>query len=205
MAIDADARPMTDDDAALDDESRPTEADADADAGADPTVDGAAIHPSAGLRPTLTAGLMALVAVGGVAGWLGFGAYQSHSVQREHDAYLQAARQAAINLTTIGYADTESDVSRILNSSTGLFHDDFQKRAPDFVQVVKEAQSKSQGTVTAAGIESIDGDQSHVLVAVSVKTATPADADPPPRGWRMRISLQKSNDGPKVSNVEFVP
>jgi Mce-associated membrane protein len=203
MAIDADARPMTDDDAALDDDTPSTEADGGPDT--ERTVDAAAIQSGTGLRWTLTVGLMALVAVGGVAGWLGFGVYQSHAAQREHDTYLQAARQAAINLTTIGYGDPESDVTRILNCSTGLFHDDFQKRAPDFVQVVKKAQSKSQGTVTAAGVESIDGNQSQVLVAVSVKTVTPADADPAPRGWRMRISLQKSNDGPKVSNVEFVP
>ena len=37
------------------------------------------------------------------------------------------------------------------------FYDDFHKRAQPFVDVVKQAQSKSVGTVTEAGVESEDG------------------------------------------------
>jgi Mce-associated membrane protein len=44
-----------------------------------------------------------------------------------------------------------------------------------------------------------------VLVAVSVKTSNAGAADNQPRGWRMRISVQKIGDQAKVSNVEFVP
>jgi Mce-associated membrane protein len=71
--------------------------------------------------------------------------------------------------------------------------------------VVKQAQSKSVGTVTAAGLESASADQAEVLVAVSVKTSNAGAADNQPRAWRMRISVQKIGDQAKVSNVEFVP
>jgi Mce-associated membrane protein len=114
-------------------------------------------------------------------------------------------RQAALNLTTISYTAVDADVRRIVDSSTGTFHDDFQKRAQPFIDVVKQAQSKSQGTVTAAGIESEHGDQANVIVAVSVTASSAGAPKQPPRLWRMRIGVQNIADGAKISNVEFVP
>jgi Mce-associated membrane protein len=95
-------------------------------------------------------------------------------------------------------------VARILDSATGTFHDDFQKRSQPFIQVVKQAQSKTEGTVTAAGLESVNGDSAQVLVAVSVKTTNAGAPEQQPHAWRMRIDVQKVNDGVKVSNVGFV-
>jgi Mce-associated membrane protein len=111
----------------------------------------------------------------------------------------------ALNLTTVSNTEADADVQRILDSATGTFYDDFQKRSRPFVDVVKQVQATSVGTVTAAGLESQGGDQAQVLVAVSVKTRTADGADQQPRLWRMRISVQKIGDGAKVSNVEFVP
>ena len=107
-------------------------------------------------------------------------------------------------MTTISYT-TDADVQRVLDCSTGGFYDDFQKRAPAFVEVVKQAQSKSEGTVSEAGLDSDQGDKAQVLVAVTVKTTTAGVADAQRRGWRMRIDVQKVGDAAKVFNVEFVP
>jgi Mce-associated membrane protein len=71
--------------------------------------------------------------------------------------------------------------------------------------VVKQAQSKSVGTVSEAGLESQSGDQAQVLVAVSVKTANLGAQEQRPRAWRMRIDVQKLGDQAKVSNLQFVP
>jgi Mce-associated membrane protein len=73
------------------------------------------------------------------------------------------------------------------------------------VDVVKQARSKSVGTVTEAGIESETANDAQVLVAVTGHTSNAGAADQEPRSWRMRISAQKVGDQAKVSNVEFVP
>jgi Mce-associated membrane protein len=119
--------------------------------------------------------------------------------------FLQVGRQGALNLTTIDWQHAEGDVQRILDSATGTFYDDFQKRSQPFVEVVKQAQSKSVGSIAEAGVESISGDSAQVLVAVTVKTSNAGAPDQAPRAWRMRISVQKVGDEAKVSNVEFVP
>jgi Mce-associated membrane protein len=155
-------------------------------------------------RALIALGLVVVAALAGVGGWLGYRAYQDREAQAQRNLYVQVARQTAVNLTTINYTEVESDIKRILESATGTFYDDFQKRSQPFVEVVKKVQSKSEGTVAEAALLSEAKDQAQVLVAVSVKTTIAAAPEQEPRRWRMRISVQKSGDSAKVSNVEFV-
>jgi Mce-associated membrane protein len=157
------------------------------------------------VRLALIAGLALVVALAGLTGWLGFRTYQSHRADEQHKLYLQVGRQGALNLTTIDWEHADQDVQRILDSATGTFYDDFQKRAQPFVEVVKQAKSKSVGTIAEAGLESEAADGAQVLVAVTVKTSNAGAPEQAPRAWRMRISVQKVGDDAKVSNVEFVP
>jgi Mce-associated membrane protein len=147
-----------------------------------------------------------IVALVGLGGWLGFRVHQDHQVQAQRNLYVQVARQTAINLTTINYTEVDADIKRVLDSSTGAFHDEFQNRSQPFVEVVKKVQSKSEGTIAEAGLLSYTKDQAQVLIAVAVKTSmAAAPADQEPRRWRMRLTVDKTGDGAKVSNVEFVP
>ncbi|MDT5155149.1 MAG: Mce-associated rane protein [Mycobacterium sp.] len=157
------------------------------------------------VRLALIAGLVAVVALGGLAGWLGFRANQSRHLEQQRELFLQVGRQGAVNLTTLVYGQIETDVQRILDSATGSFYDDFQQRAPSFIAVVKQVKSKSLGNVTAAALESDTPTEAEVLVAVTVKSVIVGQPDQQPRSWRMRILVQKVDDDAKVSNVEFVP
>jgi Mce-associated membrane protein len=157
------------------------------------------------LRLALTATTVAVVALGALVGWLGFRAHESQQTEQQRAMYLAAARQGALNLTTISYTEVDADIKRILDSATGTFYDDFEKRSQPFVEVVKQSQSKSQGTVTESALESVQGDAAKALVSVAVTTSTAQAAQQQPRAWRMRISVQKMGDTAKVSNVEFVP
>ena len=157
------------------------------------------------LRLATIVGLALVVVLAGLTGWLGFRTYQSHQADEQRKLFLQVGRQGALNLTTIDWQQADQDVQRILDSATGTFYDDFQKRAQPFVEVVKQAQSKSVGTIAEAGLESESDNGAQVLVAVTVKTSNAGAPEQAPRAWRMRISVQKVGDEAKVSNVEFVP
>lgn len=149
--------------------------------------------------------LVAVLALSGVVGWLGFQTYQLREDQEQRQLFLQVGRQGAVNLTTIDWQNVDHDIQRILDSATGPFYEDFSKRSQPFIDVVKKVQSKSVGTVTEAGLESLSRNEARVLVAVSVKTSNLGAEDQSPRAWRMRIDVQKVGDGAKVSNVLFVP
>jgi Mce-associated membrane protein len=159
---------------------------------------------TSGTPLALAIGVIVVVGLAALTGWLGFRTYQSQEADAQRSLFLEVGRQGALNLTTINYTQAEADVARILDSATGTFHDDFQKRSQPFIEVVKQAQSKTEGTVTAAGLESVNGDSAQVLVAVSVKTTNAGAPEQQPPAWRMRIDVQKVNDGVKVSNVGFV-
>jgi len=150
-------------------------------------------------------GLAMVVVLAGLVGWLGFRVYQSHQAQAQRSQFLQVARQGALNLTTIDWQHAEADVHRILDGATGEFYDDFAKRSQPFIEVLKQAQAKTVGTITEAGLESETTDSAQALVAVSVQTSNAGESEQVPRAWRMRIDVQKVGDQVKVSNVGFVP
>ncbi|HEY0225380.1 MAG TPA: hypothetical protein VGC05_03085, partial [Mycobacterium sp.] len=128
-----------------------------------------------------------------------------HGQDHHRQVCLQAARQGALNLTTIDYREVNADIQRILDSTTGAFHNDFSQRSEPFIDTVKQAQSTSVGTITAAGLESMTDREAQVLVAVSVKSSLAGVQQAQPRAWRMRINVETVGDEMKVSNVAFVP
>jgi Mce-associated membrane protein len=201
MSAVIDSDPPVDDDIGDAEDCAP-ESDAD-------DADGASPPPSkkrmSDPRRAMLLGLAAVVVLAALVGWFGYRAHQSHQAQAQRSQFIQAARQGALNLTTIDWQRADADVQRILDSATGQFYDDFTKRSGPFVELVKRAKSVSVGTVSEAGLESQTADTAQVLVALSVTTSYNGAPQPDPHAWRMRISVQKVGDQAKVSNVEFVP
>jgi len=156
---------------------------------------------SSPLNLALTVGVTVVVALAALTGWLGIRTY--HAVQNQHlqQMFVAAGRQGAVNLTTIDYEHADADVQRILDSATDAFYDDFAKRAQPFADFVKQTQSKSVGTVTEAGLESMGGNEGRVLVAMTIKSSN-RGADQPLRAWRLRVTVKKVGDEAKVSSVE---
>jgi Mce-associated membrane protein len=207
--VKSDAKTLDEIDDADDQGDVDDDADGDDDFGADDEepalVADAATPAMSHVRLALVAGLVVILALGGLTGWLGFRAYQSHQVDAQRKVFLQVGRQGALNLTTIDFQHVDDDVKRILDSATGTFYDDFQQRAQPFTEVVRQVRSTSVGTVTEAGLESESADEAQVLVAVAVHTTIEGQPEQQERPWRMRILVQKIGDDTKVSDVEFVP
>lgn len=172
--------------------------------GVDESVDKPA-KPRSVRKIAAAIGLILVIALSALVGWLVVRTHRATQADDRQSQIVQAARQGALNLTTIDWQHADADVQRILDSATGEFYDDFAKRSAPFIKVVKEAKSTSTGSITEAGLESEAGDAAQVLVAVAVKTSNAGAQDQEPREWRMRVSVQKVGDVMKVSNVEFVP
>ena len=161
-------------------------------------------HTRSRARLATWLGVVAVLALAAVTGWLGFSVYQSHRADHQRQLFAHIAQQTALNLTTIDWEHADTDIRRILDSATGSFYDDFSKRQQPFIEVVKKARSKSVGTITDVGVESYAGDQAQVLGSVAVKSSVVGAPDQVPRAWRMRIAVTKVGDAAKVSDVNFV-
>lgn len=149
-------------------------------------------------------GIAVVVALTALTGWLGYRAYQAHSVERQREAFVEAARHAAMSLTNVGWETVDADVQRVLDSASGTFHDDFQKRAESYREVVRQVQSKSEGTITSSALESVSDHTAKVLVSVTVKSGNAGVPEQAPQFWRMRLTVEENAGQAKVSDVEFV-
>ncbi|MFV8245427.1 Mce protein [Mycolicibacterium peregrinum] len=145
-----------------------------------------------------------VVALVALTGWLGYGYYQVHQEQQRRDLFMETARQGATNLTSIDWEHAEDDVQRVLDSSTGRFYDDFEKRSKSFLDVVKQIKSKSVGTVTASALQSYSEDKADVLMSVTVRSTNAGVPKQDPQVWRMVLTVQHIEGKAKVSNVEFI-
>ncbi|MGV0811801.1 Mce protein [Mycolicibacterium boenickei] len=155
--------------------------------------------PMAGL-----VGGVLVVALLALTGWLGYEFYQVQHEQQRRTMFVDTARQGALNLTSIDWEHAEADIQRVLDTSTGRFYDDFQKRSESFLNVVKQIKSKSVGTVTAAGLESHSDNEANVLVSVTIRSTNAGVPEQQPQVWRMVLTVQDIDGKAKVSNVEFV-
>ena len=156
-------------------------------------------------RQAIGFGLAVVVALASLACWFEYRAHESHQRADRRAAYIAAANQEAVNLTTVDWQQPDKDVQRILDGATGQFYDEFSQRDQPFVDVVKQTHAKTVGTVAAAGLESESPDGADILVAVNVKTETAAAPQQSPRNWRMRLVVQRAAGQLKIAKVEFVP
>jgi len=66
--------------------------------------------------------------------WLGHGLagvsrQDTHNDEVQRNMFVHAARQGALDLTTIDWQQADSDVQRNLDGATGTFFADFSKRS----------------------------------------------------------------------------
>ena len=157
------------------------------------------------LATVLTAaGIVAVLGLLGASGWM---LWRHHTVQVERQrsaAYTAAARQGVVNLTSLDFNKAKEGVQRVLDSATGEFRDDFQRRADDFASVVKDSKAVTEGSVTASAVESMGKDSAVVLVLANERVTNSAGAKDDPRAFRFRVSVVRDGDQLKISKVEFV-
>lgn len=108
-------------------------------------------------RRMLLFGLVVVVALAVLLCCWGFRVQRARHAQDQRGHFLQAARQCALNLTTIDWRNAEADVRRILDGATGEFYNDFAQRSQPFVEVLRHAKAS---TVDHRG-RAADADRRH--------------------------------------------
>ena len=155
-------------------------------------------------RIALVAGLIAGAVLAGLVGWLGFRTYEAQNRETQRYLFVQTAEDVAVNLSTVDYQHADADAQRILDSATGRVR---RQLLPPQAVVHRRRQADAVEIAGCrhrcrAGIA--NGDQGRVLVAVTVKSADPAQAG---SGAAVRADAGHRAEGgrvAKVSDVAFV-
>jgi Mce-associated membrane protein len=145
-------------------------------------------------------GLLLLVALGALL----VQALRYDAVADRRADALRAAKQSALNLTSIDNREFDEDVARVLEGSTGAFRTDFEGRAKDLRSVLTENQVVSQGTVIEAGLVRDDERTATALVVVDSEVRNTAAPEGRVNTYRMRLELELVGGRWLTSQLEFV-
>ena len=153
----------------------------------------------------ITVAVLLISAAGAVSGdivWQHRAAVCDRQLSAE---FVAAARQAVVTLMTMNFQTAKQDVQRVVDESTGEFHDDFAKNADDFIKVVQDSKVVTTAQVTQAAVQSKTGDSATVLVAANSKVTNSTGAQQDPRSWRLIVTLARDSGQVKISKLEFIP
>ena len=124
--------------------------------------------------------------------------------QARRTAMLQAARQHAVNFTTLDYRTLDRDLERVLRGATGQFRSEFEAGTTNLSELVTANKGVSEGEVLEAGIVSVDTDSARVLVVADSTVTNTAGPTPLPRYYRMQMDLVLVRGRWLVSDLQFV-
>jgi Mce-associated membrane protein len=119
-------------------------------------------------------------------------------------AILHAARQEAVDFTTLDYRSLDRDLGRVLAGSTGSFKTEFQTGTKDLRTVVTTNKTVSTGSVLSAGIVSADPDSARVLVVADATVTNTKDPKGTPRHYRLQLDLVRQGGTWLTSDLQFV-
>ena len=158
-------------------------------------------------RQTAALALAALLAGAGLAlTGLMLWQHSKDAAQRAEDQrFVDGARAGVAALLSIDHNHARADVQRVLDLSTGPFHDDFARSADDFVKTSLDSKAVTIGKVNAAALDSVDGDRGVVMVVATSQVTNANGANNDPRPFRMSVTVDCKQDPCKMSDVEFVP
>jgi Mce-associated membrane protein len=151
------------------------------------------------------AAVLAICACGATSGYMLWQDRDTAKHARRAADVVASAKQGVVNMTSMDFNKAKEDVQRVLDSSTGEFRDEFQRRAEDFTSVVQQSKVITRGAVTAAAIESLDEHSASVLVSATSLITNSTGASDQPRPLRLRVTMTDDAGRYKISKVELVP
>ncbi|MFE9622162.1 hypothetical protein [Streptomyces sp. NPDC006527] len=153
----------------------------------------------------LPAGLVvATVLTTAAAVWLSVRVYEQRQTEQRRQDILAAARQSALNFTSLDYRHYDRDSRNVLRGATGAFKEQFAAQTAELTELVARNRSVSEGQVLEAGIVRADEHSARVQVVADSKVTNTAVPQGEARTYRLQLDLVLENGRWLTSDVEFV-
>ncbi|KMS70953.1 hypothetical protein ACM01_29505 [Streptomyces viridochromogenes] len=163
-----------------------------------------------GMRNTMTSRAMtvglitATIVTTALTIWLTFGVYTQRESQQRRQDILVAARQSALNFTSLDYRHYDRDSANVLAGATGDFKKQFAAQTEQLTRLVARNKSVSEGRVLEAGIVHSDKTSARVLVVADSKVTNTAVPQGEARTYRLQLDMVHRDGRWLTRNVEFV-
>jgi Mce-associated membrane protein len=154
-------------------------------------------------RARLVIGL-ALVAALVLAVVLGRQALDQRARTQDRSAALAAARQIAVNFSTLDYRTFDRDTARVTATATGPFRSDFAAQAAQIKKVVVADRSVSSGQVAQLALVRSTPTSARVLLALDASVTNTSTTTPAARHYRVQLDLTKVHGRWLADQLQFV-
>ncbi|MFF4354740.1 hypothetical protein [Streptomyces sp. NPDC001530] len=159
----------------------------------------------AGNSRALTVGLVvATVLTTALTIWLSLGLNDRREAEQRRQDILAAARQSALNFTSLDYRHYDRDSANVLEDATGDFKKQFAAQTEELTKLVAVNKSVSEGQILEAGIVRSDEHSARVLVVADSKVTNTAVPKGEARTYRLQLDLAYRDGRWLTSDVEFV-
>jgi Mce-associated membrane protein len=138
------------------------------------------------------------------SGYLAVQTYQRSQEEQRRQDIMAAARQTAVNFTSLDYRRYAQDSENVLRGATGDFKRQFKGQTKELTKLVAANKSVSQGRVIEAGIARAGERSARVLVVADSKVTNTAVKKGQVRNYRLQLDLVLEDGRWKTSDVEFV-
>jgi Mce-associated membrane protein len=158
------------------------------------------------VRPAvMSAGLVAATVITtALALWLALGLHEQRETDQRRQGILAAARQSALNFTSLDYRHYDRDSANVLAGATGEFKKQFTAQTDQLTKLVAQNKSVSEGQVLEAGLVRSDENSARVLVVADSKVTNTAVPEGEARTYRLQLDLVHKDGRWLTSDVEFV-
>ncbi|MFI6037938.1 hypothetical protein ACIBBD_27955 [Streptomyces sp. NPDC051315] len=136
--------------------------------------------------------------------WLSVRVYEQRQTDQRRQDILAAARQSALNFTSLDYRHYDRDSGNVLKGATGDFKEQFAAQTAELTKLVAQNKSVSEGQVLEAGIVRADERSARVQVVADSKVTNVAVPGGEARTYRLQLDLVLENGRWLTSDVEFV-
>ena len=150
---------------------------------------GLAVRPARILIAALSGVLAALV---GTGTWIAAQARDEQGRAGDKQAALLAAGTHAKNLVSLDYRTVDTDLRRILDTSTGVAKTEYTTNAGKLKSTTVENKVVQHGVLRATGLVSMTGASAKVLVVADVEIRWDGSKSPPEdRYYRWQMDVSK--------------
>ncbi|MFF3565440.1 hypothetical protein ACFYXS_35920 [Streptomyces sp. NPDC002574] len=136
--------------------------------------------------------------------WYGLRLHQRYADERRDQDIVAAARQSALNFTSLDYRHYAQDSKNVLSGATGDFKRQFTEQTDQLTKLVTANKSVSAGQILEAGIVRADDASARVLVVADSKVTNTAVPNGEARTYRLQLDLRRVDGRWMTSDVEFV-
>ncbi|MFE5812968.1 hypothetical protein [Streptomyces sp. NPDC056479] len=130
--------------------------------------------------------------------------YEQHQADERRQDILSAARQSALNFTSLDYRHYDRDSANVLAGATGDFRKQFAAQTDQLTRLVAQNRSVSEGQILEAGIVRSGENSARVLVVADSRVTNTAVPQGEARTYRLQLDLVHRDGRWLTSDVEFV-